>query len=350
MNARSITRSGLRILKGLGLVLLALLVVGAVAGAVYQEIGVRQDRAAFPMPGERVSIGSHALHMNCIGEGGPTVLMDSGAGGWSIHWFMFQETVAKVGRACTFDRSGFGWSDEGMGVLYGEGLSRELHALLEASGIGPVVYVGHSLGANLAQIHYRLFPEDIAGMVLVDPGRPVDMLEDFAGTREDAMAIESCGWKCGLTSAATRLGVVRFAARKAGRNTLGEERQRLYHAGLSRQSAARTLMGYLEALPRTAHQNLESTDFDDRPLVVVYSGDTRRPEGDETEADVARWHRDVLDDMAQLAAGSARGRGPVVVEGATHQSIVTEPAHVEQVLREIYYVVAEAKDLAGSGP
>ncbi|MDH3732318.1 MAG: alpha/beta hydrolase [Gemmatimonadota bacterium] len=343
MSGRSIARGALRVVKGLGIAVLVLASVGAIVGAVYQEIGLRRDRTAFPAPGELVSIGSHALHIHCLGEGGTPIMLDAGAGGWSLQWFMFHEQLANEGRVCAFDRSGFGWSEDGVGVRDGEGLAHELHALLAAVGIGPVVYVGHSLGANLAQIHYRLFPDDIAGLVLIDPGRPVDMLEDFTGTREDAMAIEGCGWKCPAASAATRVGLVRFASRNAGRRTLGERRQRLYNAGLSRQSTARTLVGYLDLLPKTAYQNLDSTDFGDVPLTVVYSGNTREPVGDETEADVVRWHREVLVDMARLASGSTRGRGPVVIEGATHQSIVTEEKYVEPVLEEIRRVVNTAR-------
>lgn len=349
MSGRSIRRRVLRFLRGLGLVVAVLATAAATIGAVYQELGVRRDRQELPPPGDLVPIGSHSLHIHCLGEGGTTVLLDAGAGGWSMHWFMFQETLSRDGRVCAFDRSGLGWSDEGQGVYDGEGLSRELHALLQAAGIGPVVYVGHSLGANLAQIHYRLFSDDIAGMLLIDPGRPVDMLEDFTGTREDAMAMTGCGWQCTLTSLATRVGLVRFVSRNAARRTLGDARQRVYCAGMSRQSAARTLVGYLTLLPMTAHQNLDATDFGDVPLTVVYSGDTRNPEDEETEADVARWHEEVLEDMAELAARSSRGIGPIVVEGATHQSIVIEEAHVAPVLEEIRRVVRMTGD-SGTAP
>ena len=327
-----------RFARVLGIVLAAIAAATALSGAIYQEVGVRRDRARYPAPGELVSIGTHSLHLHCAGDGAPTVLLDAGAGGWSLHWWGFREGLAREGRVCAFDRSGLGWSDDGVGVYDGEGLARELHAVLGSADTGPVVYVGHSLGANLAQIHARLFPEDVAGMVLIDPGRPVDMLEDFEGTRDDAAAIEGCGWKCVAASVATRLGLVRFATRNAGRNTLSAERQALYHAGLSRQTTTRTVIGYLDLLPKTAWQNIDSDDFQDIPLTVVYSSDTRRPEGDETEDDVARWHREVLADMETLAARSTRGRGPVVIEGATHTSIVTDTRFIGPVIEEIRYV------------
>jgi len=339
MTAGSLGRIAWRFTKGLLVVVLVLAGAGALVGSVYQALGERADAEAFPPPGEFVSIETHRLHMQCMGEGAPTILLDAGAGGWSMHWWAYQESLSAGNRVCAFDRSGLGWSEEGPRAYDGESISREAHVMLEAAAEGPVVYVGHSLGANLAQIHYRLFPDDIAGLVLIDPGRPVDMLEDFEGTREDALAIETCGWMCGAATAATRLGLVRFMTRSAGKRTLGPERQREYHAGMSRGATTRTVIGYLQFLPKTAYQNIDVSTFDDTPLTIVYSGDTRKPEGEETEADVVAWHRETMGDMAELAGRSTRGRGPIVIDGATHMTITVDEAHVSQVLQEIARVV-----------
>ena len=153
------------------------------------------------------------------------------------------------------------------------------------------------------------------------------------------MAMDSCGWPCPLATAATRVGLVRFMTRNVAMRTLGPERQREYHAGLSRPSTTRTVLAYLQLLPKTAYQNLAVERFDDVPLTVVYSGNTRKPEGEETEADVVVWHRETMRDMAELASRSTRGRGPVVIEGATHQSITIDEAYVSQVLEEITRVL-----------
>jgi pimeloyl-ACP methyl ester carboxylesterase len=343
MGAKRFGRIAWRFTKGVLIVAIVLAGAGALVGSAYQAIGERADAEAYPPPGDLVSIGSHRMHMHCVGEGSPTILLDAGAGGWSMHWWAYQEPLSDTNRVCTFDRSGLGWSEEGPGAYDGGAISREVHELLGATMDGPVVYVGHSMGANLAQIHYSLFPEDIAGLVLIDPARPIDLLEDFEGTREEALAIETCGWMCGAATAATKVGLVRFMTRNAGKRTLGAERQRQYHAGMSQAATTRTVLAYLHFLPKTAYQNIDATTFDDTPLTIVYSGNTRKPEGEETEEDVVEWHRETMRDMAGLASRSTMGHGPVVIEGATHQSITIDHAYVEKVLAEIARVVELAR-------
>ena len=58
---------------------LAALVVALIIGAIYQAIATEIDqRSAFPAPGEMVDVGEHRLHLNCLGQGSPTVVLDSG--------------------------------------------------------------------------------------------------------------------------------------------------------------------------------------------------------------------------------------------------------------------------------
>ena len=66
-----------RILGGL-VVLIVVLVVG---GAIYQAIGVAIDARKYPPPGKLVDVGGYRLHINCVGQGDPTVVMDAMGGG-----------------------------------------------------------------------------------------------------------------------------------------------------------------------------------------------------------------------------------------------------------------------------
>lgn len=336
----------------LTLMWLLVAVIGfAAAGMIYQELGARNDRKTFPPPGELITVDGVTMHIDCRGEGEPTVVLDAGAGGWSIHWFALHDQLAAHVRTCAFDRAGVGWSESRPGPTDGVTLSAHAHALFEVAGLRePVVYVGHSLGANLAQLYAAAHPDHVAGLVLVDPGRPVDMLEDFEGTAEDAAAIESCGWTCGVGSAVARLGLMRLIMGGYESRHFDDATTRRYRAGMTRPESVATIASYLKFLPRTAHQlmDLSSSDYGNVPLVVLYSEKTRRPEGEETDADVADWHQAVLSDMAELAAQSSRGRGPIVVPDATHTSVVLAEDAVAQVLGEIVAVLDEVRAI-GSG-
>jgi pimeloyl-ACP methyl ester carboxylesterase len=112
--------------------LVALLAALAV-GAIYQAVATEVDqRAAFPGPGEMVDVGEHRLHMNCLGQGSPTVMLDGGLGYTSVEWSGWvQPEVAKHTRVCAYDLAGMGWSEPGPGAPDATQTADELHALLQ---------------------------------------------------------------------------------------------------------------------------------------------------------------------------------------------------------------------------
>ena len=141
--SRTIMRRIWRLLLGLVVALLAL----AVAGAIYQSIATERAERAYPPPGEMVDVGGYSLHINCVGQGSPTVLLDAGSGGFSAQWVRVQQEVSGTTRVCAYDRAGMGWSEMGPDPRDAKRITGELHALLEGAGIeGPYVLVGHSFG------------------------------------------------------------------------------------------------------------------------------------------------------------------------------------------------------------
>ena len=166
-------RLTVRILKWLGLGLLALLA----AGAIYQQIGLLLDAREAPPSREMIRVGDRSVHLDCTGAGPRTFVLDAGLGAWSFEWFRLQPLLAKMGRVCAFDRAGLGWSDGSGAGHDGAAAADELSALVVAAKIPrPFFYVGHSLGANFAEIYYARHPADIAGLVLFEPGDPKDLL------------------------------------------------------------------------------------------------------------------------------------------------------------------------------
>jgi pimeloyl-ACP methyl ester carboxylesterase len=157
-----------RVLLGMvGLVLVLLL-----AGVVFQFVMTRIDARRYPAPGEMVDVGGYDLHLYCTGEAGgaPSVVMDSGLGGTVLDWQLVQPEVAKFARVCTYDRAGMGWSDPGDQPRTSQQIVKELHALLGNAGVveGPYVLVGHSFGGTNMQVYASHYPDEVAGMVLVD--------------------------------------------------------------------------------------------------------------------------------------------------------------------------------------
>src|SRR6185312_8094081 len=158
------------ILKWAGLVmggLLALAVVLALLGMGYGAIAAHREAVNYPAPGKLVDIGGYRLHLNCMGTSAPAVIFDSGLGGTSLDWSLVQPGIAKITRACSYDRAGMGWSDVGPAPRSPKQIAKELQALLTKAKIaGPYVLVGHSLGGKNVRLFAAEHPDEGAGMGL----------------------------------------------------------------------------------------------------------------------------------------------------------------------------------------
>ena len=162
MRMKRIARASL---AGLCLVTVSL----AITGALYEMIGRWRDARRFPQRGHLVQAGSIRMNIDCSGQGSPTVILESGSGGPSVDWLMVQPEVAKFSRVCSYDRAGYGWSDSGPEPRSSLQIAHELKQLLQAAGEkGPYILVGHSMGGYDIRVYTGQYPNDVAGMVLVD--------------------------------------------------------------------------------------------------------------------------------------------------------------------------------------
>jgi pimeloyl-ACP methyl ester carboxylesterase len=126
---------------------------------------------AYLTPARLVEIeGKRRLNLVCMGKGDVTVLFDAGGSDWSAIWALVQPEIAKEATACAYDRAGLGHSEPARGPRTPVAIADDLHALISAAGLKrPLILVGHSLGGFNVKLHAALYPEDVAGLVLVDP-------------------------------------------------------------------------------------------------------------------------------------------------------------------------------------
>jgi pimeloyl-ACP methyl ester carboxylesterase len=146
-------------------------IMSSKAAALVVILALSSCGGAGPQPDDQmIDVGTHRLHIHCEGEGTPTVVIDVGIGSTSEEWIPLQKQIAEITHVCTYDRAGYGQSEPGPLPRDGGRTATELRALLrEASVPGPYVLVGHSLGALNMQIYAARYPDDVAGMILLDP-------------------------------------------------------------------------------------------------------------------------------------------------------------------------------------
>jgi pimeloyl-ACP methyl ester carboxylesterase len=159
------TAKAFRIISIVMLVILTLALGTGAAGAIAKANMAKQ----YPAPGQLVDVGGYKMHINCTGQGSPTVILAAGTADFSTTWVYVQPEVAKLTRVCSYDRAGMGWSEPSPDPRTANATVEELHTLLVNAGVqGPYVLVGHSLGGMHMRVYARSYPDEVAGLIQVD--------------------------------------------------------------------------------------------------------------------------------------------------------------------------------------
>lgn len=309
----------------------------------------------FAAPGRLIDIGGWRLHLNCIGPArasGPTVILESGLGDFSVEWSLVQPRVARFARVCAYDRAGDGWSELGPFPRTLRQIVYELHTLLQkADERPPYIMVGHSYGGWLVQLYASTYPADIAGVVLVESGEsdPLRLTADGSAKRASALPATRTVPPINTTTPSGRprnesdippdaLKQMKAASLRAQvdanpgeRQKLPEDAQRMrtWTLGRWQHIAAANNPFELEELAALRADHAKPYPLGDRPLIVVTRG---RP--DETGPDADALEKAHRQDHARLAALSTKGK-LVIAEQSGHHVQLDQPELVIQLVAEL---------------
>lgn len=118
----------------------------------------------------RISVGEHALRMSITGAGSPTVVLETFGPAYLETWNRIQPEIAHFGRVVSYDHAGYWGSEPGPKPRDATQIARELHAALQSANLPPpYVLVGYSFGGPYTRVFASLYPDEVAGMVFVDP-------------------------------------------------------------------------------------------------------------------------------------------------------------------------------------
>ena len=295
-------------------------------GSLYQAIAARRDQRNFPPPGSLVEINDCRLHLQTAGHGLPSVVLESGLGGMSSAWGWVQPETAKFSSVVSYDRAGLGWSGPDSAPKTATLAARRLRALLQKSGVRPpYVLVGHSMGGLLVRVFAHLFPDEVAGMVLLDAVHPDQHLRSSAIDTHMRTGFRFLR----AVPLLARLGYVRLTGLfDAWGEGLPERQAAESEAFLATYRHLRTTRDESLAWDTICAEVRCCAGLGDLPLAVVTAG-----------KDVLPGHPELQGELAQLSSDSTH----LVVRGADHVTLVTRRAHALTVVEAIRQVVAKAQ-------
>jgi pimeloyl-ACP methyl ester carboxylesterase len=291
----------------------------AASGAAYQAIGHALDVRRSPESGRLVDIGGRRMQLYCIGQGSPTVILEAGIGGLLSSWRTVQPAVAAFARVCAYDRAGYGASDAGPMPRTSAAIAEDLHELLRRAGERPpYVLVGHSFGGYNVRVFNGLYPDEVAGIVLVD------------APHEDQFRILPAAWNAAADALRRRYGAqARWAPLYIG---LGIARAQLHlqHADaetflILQSNYLRARASEMASMPVSAAQSRAAGGVAEKPLVVLTAGRSLDP------ASQIIWADDVQPRLVRL---SARGR-QIVIADSSHDMPSDRPDAIVEAVREL---------------
>ncbi|MFG1626766.1 alpha/beta hydrolase [Kribbella sp. NPDC049227] len=301
------------------LIILVILALGGGYETIRQSTG-----PAVAMRGELVDVGPYRLHLECTGSGDPTVILEPGGGGSAASMGLIAPAVARDSRVCVYDRAGRGWSDPAASPPDGAQIATDLHNLLDRAHVpGPYVMAGHSFGGLYVRTYAAKYPEEVAGLILVDStgakGTPV--------SPQKASSYSVLKHLSSLVATTSRLGVGHVIA-----GTGFSELPPMYRDDARTTAATgKEMSGFLDEFGvanRSEAEAGELRSFDAKPLIVLTA-----------ELENAEGWMEAQDETVKLSANSLHR----VESGATHASFVENPDHAAAVTKAIHDVVVSVQ-------
>jgi pimeloyl-ACP methyl ester carboxylesterase len=314
---------------------LAAAAVMSSAAAVQQALTVR-DRRRYPPPGLLVHVDGHPMHLQVRGPdtAGPAVVLEAGMGSFSPNWYWVQQELAPSVRSVAYDRAGLGWSRHSRRPRDAQTIAGELRDALREAGIEPpYVLAGHSFGGLPVRAFADLYPELTAGLILVDASHPDQWVRWPTPHADRILEVSQrvfgwLGW----------FGVLRALHLARGISAGLPARQAAeLRAGAALPGCAATEAAQMRFWSVSREQLSAAAPLGDLPLAVI--GVSEQPVGGELLTALQR-------ELAELTEDASFE----IVQGASHESLISDREHARVVADTIQAVVQKARDHEASKP
>jgi pimeloyl-ACP methyl ester carboxylesterase len=300
-----------------------LVAITASIGFAYERRARDREAKLYRPPGKLVDVGGHRLHLNCTGQGSPTVVLEYGHQASYLDWHLVQPELARFTRVCSYDRAGYGWSDSSPAPRIPSVMAEELHTLLQAAGEAPpYILVGHSFGSFDVVMFAHKFRNEVAGIALVDGLHP-DAAPTFSWREKVWLRVMQFTMPFGLPR---------------WRGWCGGAVPGIKQAITCRSSLYQAIYREWSAFPQSADEVRAITSLGDIPLMVI----ARDPEVRGNSPAEMRWNRLQRQNL-RLSTNSEF----VIATGSGHDVPLAKPDIVANAVRKLYASSASSREPAG---
>lgn len=301
----------------------------AAVGGVYETVRETADANTYPMPGELIDVGGHSLHLQCTGSGSPTVVLEPGGGEMSSALGWIAPAVAGHTQVCVYDRAGRGWSEPADTPQDATQIATDLHTLLDRGRVpGPYVLAGHSFGGLYVLTFAARYPDEVAGMVLVDSTAPASAAKPEATSPGEEGSYNIMSRVSAVVSTSARLGLGRLIGQLDYGSLPPRSRDEARASTATVSHVRSTIDEYLQATAST-EEAAALVDFADKPLVVLTAGVGSNP----------AWLA-AQDHLATLSANSLHR----VIDGANHIGLLHDEQGAAATTQAILDVVTSIRN------
>ena len=272
-------------------------------------------------PGEFFDVGGRRLHAVITGEerGRRPVVLEAGLTAMSSCWAWVQEELSKTTKVLAYDRAGLGWSDPTPEQKDARSIAKDLRRLLDAAKFSrPFVFVGHSMGGIFGRAYASMYPNEVAGMALIDASHP----EQIERSPNIKKALRRFFWFLKATPYMASCGVMKVcgdfgmsAQAKGLPDVYSLVAKNFYSSPRHMRETVREAEQWFTSAGQVKEERLG-----DLPLVTVTA----------PEKCMHGW----MDLQKELSEISTTGRH-VVVTGASHITILTDRQHAMRVASEV---------------
>jgi pimeloyl-ACP methyl ester carboxylesterase len=304
-----------------------------------------QNQLKLTPPGQMVEVEGFRLHALVRGQGTPTVLLEPALGGFALQYATIQSAVSVFTSVIAYDRAGQGWSEISPNPRTPAHLAGELHALLHKLDLRPpYVLVGHSFGGLVTRIYAGTYPQEAAGIVLVDATHvgeyaPFPDIDKFIQQQAFAVRLQKFVSRLGLGKQLTKLGLG-SAAKSFSKQDLDTflaiaSQPKHLDTMQAEFSQHRRYFGPQSEVPGT---------LGDIPLMVVTAGNSVSGQakigGSITGDQMNELHQRLQKELVMLSSQGEQ----VIIPAATHFSIFAQPENAAQVVEAIRRVVEKVRE------